>query len=362
MEPSDNIREAGRRLARDMRAIRTERRISTDAVIRATKAAPNVVSEFESNALIGNPMYNRVYLRLFVRGYAEVLGIKPDDALAAVDEVMEGRYTDGLARTYLKEYDKAQAVEPEPLPERTEPSKPAKPEIPEDLIEASVPIPPAPPSQESVEDLPGVEVFEPPGSTKTQEKSGSRVPPAAAKPTVAAAERTRGPKVLLPDAGDVAKWIGAVLGAAVVAFAAWYLWPRGVEEASVPQVAQDTTRVQIPVLPPRIVLPDTADFFLIAARDTLNPIRLTAAQALVDSQWYNMGVRTPVWVEFGDTLQVRVTDSLAVELHANDVDVVVAGMTMPVRLQQNGRRFVLYKADVQARLDSLRQARALPTG
>ena len=373
MEPGDNIREAGKRLARDMRAIRKDRSISAEAVIRATKAAPNVVEEFETTGLVDNPVYNRVYLRLFVRSYADVIGIREEDALSAVDQMLSGRYSDGLARTYLQE-----AEEPEEAAEEAEPEGEAaggkkgapasggavagSDEETDERGETQTGREAEAGSEaDSSEDADPAVVA---GSISTAASTGPPELNPPVLPQESRGEKSGGPKLLLPDRGTTWRMVGALAGLLVVVLVAWILWPEG--EAPEPRQVippADSLQSQEPPLPERIVLEDTTTFLLIAARDTLNPVRLTAEAAFLEDRWYDLNSsNTPAWVEYQDTLRVRVVDSLAVTQHADDVDVVVRGVPIPIRLEEGGRRFVLRRSEVQAHLDSLRNARALPTG
>ena len=65
--------ERGTRFARDLRRIRRARGVSLADIHDATKMAYDMIKRFEHDALINYPQFNRVYLRLFVRGYAENL-------------------------------------------------------------------------------------------------------------------------------------------------------------------------------------------------------------------------------------------------------------------------------------------------
>ncbi|NNE71614.1 MAG: hypothetical protein HKN29_14795 [Rhodothermales bacterium] len=158
--------------------------------------------------------------------------------------------------------------------------------------------------------------------------------------------------MILPAAQSLMPWLGGAAAVVIIALAAWFLWPDAAPQAPAPAefLPPDTLQTAAPVLPPRIVLGDTTSFYVIAARDTLNPIRLT-----VDN-----GLRTPYWIEFLDSLELRVTDQLVVEQRLNAVDVSVADILVPTDQRDPSNRLVLTKSGVQAFLDSLRTSGGYP--
>ena len=354
-----------------MRAIRTARSVTHDAIVRVTKAAPNVLEEFERTALIGNPMYNRVYLRLFMRGYAEVIGIRPDDVLRAADEMLQGQYTDRLARLYLESH------EPEApkagLPSDTNVSKTERAETngkgaghvdaKADDPDKGATVPAVPPGKSSSKPPSGSKT-QPKTQQKTQQKTQPALPskpssppnpisPHPTKPALAAPPRpapsssvSGGSKSSLPSGATAG--IAALLAVTVVALAIWFFWPDTVETtpALTEELTTEPAPVPAPQLPPRIVLGDTTSFFVIAARDTLNPIRITP----------DGGIRAPHWIELGDSMEFRVANELVLEMRLNAVDVSVHDVLLPTTGRDAARRLVLTKAFAQAYLDSLRTA------
>lgn len=404
MDISKNIEESGRRLGRDMKAIREDREVTLEAISRETKAAGNVLEEFEHTALVGNPMYNRVYLRLFMRSYAEVVGVRTDDALRAADEMLAGQYTDRLRRLYLDQEPAeggagaetavsgvpAAAAPAEPPP--TEQSKPSTQGAASSRTsdgtsgaDASKPSAPSADSAKTADGQPAAEAAkarskggtkaptgapepsrpEPPATTKAAQASGGSgtvaagrkgrqsklsVPAASAAPSAAGSESSPG-GVLILNGPSLLRWAGGVAGVVIIALAAWFFWPDPIEPPPPPvQVAPPDTTQRAPALPPRIVLGDTTSFFVIAARDTLNPIRIT-----VDG-----GIRAPYWIEYLDSLELRVSQELVLEQRLNAVDVSVNDILLPTDGRDAANRLVLSKDMAQAFLDSLRAAGGSP--
>ncbi|MFT4605482.1 MAG: hypothetical protein ACI9W4_002221 [Rhodothermales bacterium] len=324
MNVEDNIKEAGHRLGRDMRAIRVAHSVTHESICRETKAAANVLEEFERTALVGNPMYNRVYLRLFMRSYAEVIGIRSDDVLHAADEMLQGQYTDRLARIYL---------ESDGTPEK-----------------AVTPTETKAPAAEGKADVPPIAKPGSPRATKKDapppQSPASKPPRPTPRPPVQSGARSTASGTTLSK-GAIGGIAGFVL-ALLIAAAIWYFWPDPVETtpAVIEQPATEGIRIPEPQpqLPPRMVLGDTTSFFVIAARDTLNPIRITA----------DRGIRTPYWIQLGDSLEFRVADELVLERLLNAVDVSVYDVLLPTNGRDATRRLVITRAFAQAYLDSLR--------
>jgi hypothetical protein len=344
-----------------MRRIRRSKSISSKAVITATKAAPTVVQEFEETALMGNPVYNRVYLRLFVRGYAEVIGIRSEDALRAVEEVLGGQYQGSLARLYLEEDEDTSAPPPGPPPVAAAPP-PASEAPAAELPDASPSVTAAPdppptkpaPASPPAAPAPPPATPAPPPATPASPPATPASPPATPAPppaTPAPPPATpRSPAILVPGGWNPGRWLGVILAAGAVAAAAWFFWPEAARNEPPPPVARDTVQARAPVLPPRVILADTVSFFVIAARDTLNPFRAT-----VDG-----GTRTPYWIELLDSLEFRVTNQIVLERRLQAMDVSVRGVLVPTDKRDDLGRLVLSRQGVQAYLDSLRTTGGLP--
>jgi hypothetical protein len=122
---------AGERLSRDLRHIREERGISVDEIHRETQIAETLIESFEAGRLYDHPTYNRVYLRSFVKAYADAVHISRETALECLDAALDGTYDGALASTYLTDApdsDRASGHDPS---DHTDPEAPSTP--PEDL-------------------------------------------------------------------------------------------------------------------------------------------------------------------------------------------------------------------------------------
>ena len=92
---------AGKRFSEDLRRIREERDISVAEIQEETQIAETLITSFEEGRLYDHPTYNRVYLRSFIRAYADALNISRSDALEGLDAALDGTYDDALASKYL---------------------------------------------------------------------------------------------------------------------------------------------------------------------------------------------------------------------------------------------------------------------
>ena len=88
---------AGERFARDMRRIREDRGVSQDDIHQETRIAITLITAFEQDGLFEHPAFNRVYLRSFVRAYAEYIDIDPELALKHLERALAGEYENELA-------------------------------------------------------------------------------------------------------------------------------------------------------------------------------------------------------------------------------------------------------------------------
>ena len=101
--PQESSSSIGRRFANDLRRIREAKGLTVEDLHHETKIPVSLIEDFEKTALVEHPQFNRVYLRSFVRTYAQVLGLEADLSLAALEDALDGRYDNALAIAYLGE-------------------------------------------------------------------------------------------------------------------------------------------------------------------------------------------------------------------------------------------------------------------
>jgi cytoskeletal protein RodZ len=98
---ADEPSTAGTRFADDLRRIREARGITVDEVHKHTRIARTLIESFEEGQLYEHPTYNRVYLRSFIKAYADAVSISREEALKGLDAALEGAYQHALAEEYL---------------------------------------------------------------------------------------------------------------------------------------------------------------------------------------------------------------------------------------------------------------------
>jgi len=98
----DDLTDSFRRFARDLRRIREDRDISLSAVQEATQVHRSHLESFESGTLYEESRMNDVYLKAFVRAYAEAIALSPDTAIEHLEMALEGTYEDRLVRDVLR--------------------------------------------------------------------------------------------------------------------------------------------------------------------------------------------------------------------------------------------------------------------
>ena len=91
-----------KRFSKDLRQIREERGISIDEVHSKTRIARTLIESFEKGHLYDHESYNRVYLRSFVKAYAEAVDISVQQALDGLKDALDGTYDGWLAEEFIR--------------------------------------------------------------------------------------------------------------------------------------------------------------------------------------------------------------------------------------------------------------------
>ena len=98
---ADEPLSAGKRFSEDLRRIREDREVSVDQIHNETRIARTLIESFEEGRLYDHPTYNRVYLRSFIKAYADALAISRETVLEGLDAALDGTYEHALADRYL---------------------------------------------------------------------------------------------------------------------------------------------------------------------------------------------------------------------------------------------------------------------
>ena len=86
---------------RDLRRIREDRDVTTATVHTYTQAPESQIQSFEAGTLYEESTMNPVYLRAFVRAYAEAVDLPPHAVLDQLEAALSGNYQNQLAVQYL---------------------------------------------------------------------------------------------------------------------------------------------------------------------------------------------------------------------------------------------------------------------
>ncbi len=361
----------GRRFGADLRKIREEKGVSVEVVRESTKAPKGLIEQFEQTALLDHEMFNRVYLRSFVRSYAEALGLPVDDVLAALEEVFEGSYAGRLAATYLREEAPASREEEEPPEAAASELKSSGPEglsepeasLPEDISEPEGSVPEEDTAREAVDgktvspEAKAVSGGEGPGRASSEEKRA--VEGSLRRSGAARAVRTgRGPYARRAGAlrgeaalGGGTPWrivVGAGVILVVVIAVLWFTTRPAPAPVETPPPAPDTTAAEAPPAPAPLVLGDTMTVYVVAARGPLQRLRVQVDDDL----------RRPYWIEEGDSMRFRPVERIIFQnpRALRRARITLEGFPYPVSPEDT--LIVLTRADARAFLDSL--SRTLP--
>ena len=119
--PDDLDTPALRRFARDLRRIREDRSVSRTAIQEETQVHASHLKSFEAGVLHEEERMNGVYLKAFVRAYAEAIGLSAETVVEHLESALSGTYDDQLAVTFLNapstEADVSEAATASPSPE-----------------------------------------------------------------------------------------------------------------------------------------------------------------------------------------------------------------------------------------------------
>ena len=80
----------------DLRALREARGLSLDEIQQQTRIPVDVLRRFEDGDLVGDPTYNEVYLKAFLKSYAKAVGVPASDVIEARRQQQAGSYAGSL--------------------------------------------------------------------------------------------------------------------------------------------------------------------------------------------------------------------------------------------------------------------------
>ena len=333
----------GRRFASDLCALREQSGVSLEEMHEATKIPRNLLASFEDSGLFDNPMFNRVYLRSFVRMYADIVGLPADRALQALERALEGRYEGDLTRPADATGDAPDAEAPADPPARGDEAAEAAAEVPAHTS-ATRPVEAAP--RRTHQGPPASQPVATPPPTDPGGWMSASPPPGA--PRVTSTFRT-GP--------DLFPWLLGAGALLVLILVVWFFFLRGGGEPDVapePVAAtEDTTQVAAPPPPPPVVLGDTIAVRIFPEGETIQGLRTTLDE----------DVRRPYWSELDSSLFFPVRNRIIIEDagpglgprgQLEHIRIEIEGEPYPATFRDADGRVVITRDTAQVHLERVR--------
>ena len=338
--PGEKASMAGIRFANDLRKIREAKGITLEELYDETKIPRGLLEAFEENGLFDHPMFNRVYLRSFVRTYADVIGISSEIAVQALDEAVEGEYLGGLAETYLGEERVEEAVQT-----AEEDTIAHEPEVvAEKLVEEAIP-PPEPVKERVETPVPPLRrvTTEHPAPTEPTPQTGIR-------PIERPAYHDRLAHRDLAGEGAQNRtrvWLIGALGVVVLGALSWFIFAGGSngertaeENGQMVTATADTAGSQL-TSTPAVQLGDTLRATIRAVTDKVQNIKVT-----VDDD-----VRRPYWIELNEERTFHFTDRIIIERQLGKIGLTVEGREYPTDVRDEQDRIVITRETLQSFLN-----------
>jgi len=328
--PDPSITASGERFARDMRRIREEHGVSLEDIHEETMISMHIIESFEQDGLFEHPTFNRVYLRSFMRSYANAAQVDPERALEELERAVKGEYANELAVEYLG--DDPIKLEVPAKADEDEGDEPADEMYREDTA----------PSERTAPRT---------RSTAPPEPAGRPVPPDADAEPSEASE----PPSALPEGSRQGIIIG--IGVVLLGVIAWVLidvlqgGDAGTTQPSPGSrsAAMDTAdSAQLDPVPPEslraqpsVAIGDTM-YFTVIAQERVNPIRIRRDEDL----------RRPYYLNRGQAGVFPAQQQIVLEDGLENIRLLVNGHEYPAQARAAGGSLVLTRDSVQAFLDT----------
>lgn len=358
--------EAGRRFAADLREIREARSVTLDDLHDGSKIPRGLLKSFEEDGLFDHPMFNRVYLRSFVRTYAEMVDVSPALALAALDEALEGDYQGRLGSEYLgrKKPAVAASLHPKAAEEPPADEPPVgkdRPGFEKEAVtgaerEALDPDEEAPPAPAKAHEAPSPEPAAP-AEAKPEASPPAKEPappprPASTRPAEASRpvpERPARQRPVPPEEGVLSSnkgWLYAAGGVVLLAALIWGLLQllggedpqQDLTATPVVDSAETPAPAEPEPAPPPITVSLPLDVRVISDGAPVQGIRLT-----VDDD-----VRRPYWIEANEAMDFTVQNRIVIEDTREGLG--PPGQLENIELEVDGYRYPTDQRDEQGRI------------
>jgi hypothetical protein len=328
----------GKAFAADLKKIREARGITLEDLHDETKIPRGLIESFEDSGLIDHPMFNRVYLRSFVRTYAEVVKVSPDTVLAALDESIEGRYRGKLAVEYL-------GAEPPAPPAPVAPAAQPPTETAVEVEEEIQPVHQAPPAAyvRPIEQQPMLE------TGRETYRAEPRRPVVDVAPARLPSRPPR-PVAPLDDDGGSRRWIWVAAGAAVLVVLGILIvsrvWSPAPEQVTTAEPADTSLIAQTETPPPvqPVAIGDSMDVAIVAAGGPVQGIRVTVDDDL----------RRPYWIEEGQSRVFPAAQQIVIEEQLDAIQLQLEGRPYPTDNRDEQGRIVITRERAEQYLSQAR--------
>lgn len=357
------VQKAAKRFASDIRELRERRQISLSDVHRQTRISEGILTEFESDGLITNQLFNRVYLRSLVVTYARVIGIDESESLEALESVLAGEYDGSLLRgdqgDRAPPEDRSAPVWEDEKSESTGGSRAFsrdEEERPDPVVDFAPELGQAP----VVSDHERVaRRFEFEGSTEAEEAEGSGapsservhteistaihdfVPPEEQRGLIVRPHRFR---ALALTTLVIVVSVSAIVMALRISERSDVAGGSSAEASQTEGQRLADARPPDPIPVPRdLVVRDSIAVTLVAARGALDPVRIQVDQDL----------RRPYWVENGDSITFAMERRIVVQDLLERLDVRVEGVPYPLDQFAGRERVEINRDSVESFVRSL---------
>jgi len=397
--PDDLDTPALRRFARDLRRIREDRSVSLAAIQEETQVHASHLKSFEEGVLHEESRMNGVYLKAFVRAYAEAIGLPAEPVMNHLKSALSGTYDDKLAASFLDvpptqddagdaegsaaEHSEEEGAEaPSSSPHgRVGPAANPSPDSEEGPVHDSPPDP-SPPAEK---ERPGVEEEEAsaraaghssPAETKgdssrrserseRKEKDPGRVLSEERGSSFRTASTSRSLEDVVADhRGKVLSIVGIVLVFVLIG-GLGRLWMRSGDEAKSPSRAESVERAPAaeagpstseasadsPAPAPQTPRRAPAD---IALGDTLHvTVRATGDVRELRVQ-QDGNLRRPYWIEAGEARVFPFTERVTLQNQLDSLQLLLEGYQYPITSTDAEGRVIIRRDTAEQFADTLR--------
>ena len=310
-----------REFLKDLSAIREQRMVSLEEIRAATKVHLHIISQFEQDGLVDHPLFNELYLRAFVRGYAKTIGISQDQVAGCYEQAVSGLYRRELAVSHLG-LPPQQESEPEPEPASVE----------EPVIH---------------HEEPEIEPVKPQSRvTWVAADSGEK------KPDLVQIVRGLIASILSRESAFI-QWgivaIGGGIGLLLILQllslqqSSEDISPPAVEETPPPSTIVDqrpsaTSEDMEAINQQPLVLKDSLDVYVVASTGKLDPFRIRVDEDL----------RRPYWLDAGDSMRFRMGERIIVEDNLAAMRILLEGHVYPIRDTDSSATVVITRDTARA--------------